>query len=221
MKPARLDELSDGIFAIVMTIIVFEIKVPAMSSYNDLQLWIAIKSLLPSLIAYMLSFALLFTYWRGHHFFVSVYAKNIDTKLTNINALFFMLVALVPFSSNLLGHFSQSKLAIIIFGIHTVLIGLSLFWMRNYVLYSEHIKNPEISKREIRGSTIRTLVPVIFSLIAIPLSFYSWKFALSLFSLAIVFNLFPYSTKLFDNLTKGLNNIFYKPAKDSLLNEDF
>jgi len=220
MKPARLDELSDGIFAIVMTIIVFEIKVPAMSSYNDLALWIAIKALIPSLIAYVLSFALLFTYWRAHHFFVSVYAKNIDTKLTNINALFFMLVALVPFSSNLLGHFSQSKLAISIFGIHTILIGLSMFWMRNYVLYSEHIKNPEISKREIRGSTIRTLVPVVFSLIAIPLSFYSWKIALSLFSLAIIFNLFPYSTILFDSLGTILNNIFYKPAKESLLNEE-
>lgn len=222
MKPARLDELSDGIFAIVMTIMVFEIKVPTMPIlYNDLQLWLAIKALLPALIAYILSFALLFTYWRAHHFFVSIYAKNIDTKLTNINALFFMLVALVPFSSGLLGHFSQSRVAISIFGIHTILIGLSLYWMRNYVLYSEHIKNPEISKREIRGSTIRTLVPVIFSLIAIPLSFYSWKSALLLFSLAIIFNLFPYSTMLFDSLMKSLSNIFYKPAKDSLLNEEF
>ena len=221
MKPARLDELSDGIFAIVMTIIVFEIKVPNMPAFfNDMQLWLAIKTLFPSFISYMLSFALLFTYWRAHHFFVSIYAKNIDTKLTNINALFFMLIALIPFSSNLLGHFSQSKLAITIFGIHTILIGLSLYWMRNYVLYSEHIKNPEISKREIRGSTIRTLVPVIFSVIAIPLSFYSWKFALSLFSLAIIFNLFPYSTILFDNLIKTLNNIFYKPTKDSSLNEE-
>jgi len=221
MKPARLDELSDGIFAIVMTIIVFEIKVPNIPIlFNDTQLWLAIKTLIPSFISYIMSFALLFTYWRAHHFFVSIYAKNIDTKLTNVNALFFMLIALIPFSSSLLGHFNKSKLAISIFAIHTILIGLSLYWMRNYVLYSEHIKNPEISKREIRGSTIRTLVPVIFSLISIPLSFYSWKFAISLFSLAIIFNLSPYSTKLFDNLIRSLNNIFYKPEKDTLLNEE-
>jgi len=221
MKSARLDELSDGIFAIVMTIIVFEIKVPNIPVlFNDMQLWLAIKALIPSFIAYMLSFTLLFTYWRAHHFFVSVYAKNIDTKLTNINALFFMLVALVPFSSNLLGHFSQSKIAIIIFGIHTTLIGLSLFWMRNYVLYSEHIKNPEISKREIRGSTIRTLVPVVFSLIAIPLSFYSWKFALILFSIAVIFNLSPYSTKIFDSLIRALNSFLFKPPKKSLLDKE-
>lgn len=221
MKPARLDELSDGIFAIVMTITVFEIKVPAMPIFSsNLELWLGIKSLLPSFVSYVLSFALLFTYWRAHHFFVSVYAKNIDTKLTNINAVFFMLVSLVPFSSTLLGRFSQNELAIAIFGIHTILIGLSLYWMRNYVLYSEHIKNPEISKKEIHGSTVRTLVPVVFSMIAILLSFLSWKLALALFTLAVIFNLSPASTSLFNKFLKMLAKLFYGSNKKWRLDEE-
>lgn len=203
MNHTRLDQLSDSIFAIVMTILVFEVKVPAIfGPIDNLGLWLEIKGLFPVLMSYVLSFALLFTYWRAHHFFVSIYAKNIDHKLTNINALFFMLISLVPFSARILGQFSKNELAIIIFGVHIILIGLTLYWMRGYVIYSEHIQNPEISRREIHGSTIRTLVPVVFALIAIPLSFLSIKFSLALFTLAVVFNLLPYSTYLFDDFLK-------------------
>lgn len=205
MKPLRLEELSDGIFAIVMTILVFELKIPqTIAIFNNSELWVAIKNLAPSLISYVLSFTLLFTYWRAHHFFISVYAKNIDTKLTNINALFFLLIGLVPFSTSILGRFNQTELAIIIFGIHIILIGLCIYWMRNYVFYSEQIKNPEISKREIHGSTIRILVPVVFALIAIFLSFFSREFSFVLFSLAVIFNILPFSTKFFTDILKTL-----------------
>src|SRR3990167_6407921 len=166
MSHTRLDQLSDGIFAIVMTILVFEVKVPTMwGPVDNFGLWLQIKQLLPLLLSYILSFTLLFTYWRAHHFFVSVYAKNIDSMLTNINALFFMLISLVPFSASILGQFSENELSITIFGAHIILIGLTLYWMRRYVIYSPHIQNPEISAREISGSTIRTLAPVIFALV--------------------------------------------------------
>ena len=198
MNHTRLDQLSDGIFAIVMTILVFEIKVPAIwGPIDNFGLWLEVEKLFPLLLSYVLSFALLFTYWRAHHFFVSVYAKNIDSTLTNINALFFMLISLVPFSANILGQFYQNELAIIIFGAHIVLIGMTLFFMRRYVIYSDHIQNPEISEHEIRGSTVRTLVPVIFALIAMPLSFISTELSLLLFTVAVLFNLSHQSTHLF------------------------
>jgi uncharacterized membrane protein len=206
MNHARLDQLSDGIFAIVMTILVFEIKVPSYISQfgaiSNIQLWSEMVYLVPSFLTYLLTFSLLFTYWKAHHFFNSVYAKNIDTTLTNINGLFFMFVSLIPFSASLLGHFSTNELAISIFGLHIVAIGLCLYWMRKYVLFSPHIKNPEISDHEIKGSTIRILVPMIFALIAIPLSFYNTIFSLTLFTLAVIFNLFPYSTRLFEKVLK-------------------
>jgi len=198
MSHTRLDQLSDGIFAIVMTILVFEIKVPEIwGPIDNLGLWYEIKLLIPSLLSYILSFALLFTYWRAHHFFISIYAKNVDGVLTNINALFFMLVSLVPFSTSLLGQFSKNELSIIFFGVHIILIGLTLYWMRSYVLYSEHIKNPEISTREIHGSTVRTLAPVIFALVAMPLAYVSIKLSLTLFTLAVIFNLSSTSTRVF------------------------
>lgn len=202
MNHARLDQLSDGIFAIVMTILVFQIHLPPIwGPIDNAGLWREIEKLLPLLLSYILSFALLFTYWRAHHFFISVYAKNIDSMLTNINAVFFMLISLVPFSASILGQFSENELSVIIFGTHIILIGLCLYWMRRYVIYSDHIQNPEISQHELRGSTVRTLVPVIFAVLAIPLSFYNIQFSLTLFTLAVIFNLSSYSTKIFE---KGL-----------------
>lgn len=210
MNHTRLDQLSDGIFAIVMTILVFDIKVPIIwGPIDNMGLWLEIKKLFPLLLSYVLSFSLLFTYWRAHHFFVSIYAKNVDSMLTNINALFFMLISLVPFSASILGQFNKNELAIVIFSTHTILIGLTLYWMRRYVLYSEHIKNPEITKREIRGSTIRTLVPVVFAIIAISLSFWSIKISLTLLTLAVIFNLSSYSTRLFENIMKTIHGFLF------------
>jgi uncharacterized membrane protein len=209
MSHTRLDQLSDGIFAIVMTILVFEIKVPVLvGPVDNTELWLAIRSLTPVFLTYILSFSLLYTYWRAHHFFVSIYAKNIDSMLTNINVIFFMLISLIPFSSSILGQYNRSEVSVIIFAVHIILIGLTLYWMRRYVLYSEHIKNPEISKREIHGSTIRTLVPVFFAIISIFLSFYSIKLALALLTLSVIFNLSSFSTRLFEKVTKSFHKIF-------------
>jgi len=205
MSHTRLDQLSDGIFAIVMTVLVFQIRLSeVLGPVNNDELWLEVQKLLPLVLSYVLSFTLLFTYWRAHHFFVSIYAKNIDSRLTNINALFFMLISLVPFSASILGLFSKNELSVIIFAVHIILIGLTLYWMRSYVLYSNHIKNPEISKREIRGSTLRTLVPVIFALIAIPLSFLSIELCLLLFTIAVIFNLSSYSTHIFEKVVKNI-----------------
>ena len=203
MKHTRIDQLSDGIFAIVMTVLVFEINIPEwFVPLSNAELWEALQDLTPRIISYILSFALLFTYWRAHHFFVSIYAKNVDAKLANINALFFLFIAPVPFSASLIGRFSDNELAIAVFGIHIILIGLTLYWMRRYVLFSDTIKNPEIPAREIHGSTVRTLVPVVFALIAIPLSFLSTGLSLLLFTLAVIFNLSPMSTRLFERIFK-------------------
>ena len=210
MNHNRLDQLADGIFAIVMTILVFDIKVPAVwGPIDNMGLWLQIKQLSPVFLTYLLSFSLLFTYWRAHHFFVSVYAKNIDTMLTNINALFFMLISLVPFSASVLGLYSHNELSVVVFSVHTILIGLTLYWMRRYVFYSDHIKNPEITKREIRGSVIRTLVPVFFALIAIPLCFWSIKVSIALLTLIVIFNLSPFSTRMFEDILKMLHKLFF------------
>jgi len=196
MKQARLDQLADSIFAIVMTILVFEIRIPNfIGTVNDQTLFQALLYLSPIFLSYLLSFSLLFTYWRSHHFIESVLAKNIDTKFSNINAIFFFFVALVPFSSHFLGNYGYSKTAIIFFAVNIILIGLSLFKMRRYVINSKTIENATFTKTENEHANMHILFPVGAAVVAIFVSFFSSGFAIVLFTIAILFNLLEKSAK--------------------------
>ena len=207
MQHDRLHALADGIFAIVMTLLVLELKVPHLPPWtSNAELWGELKDLFPIIGNYILSFSLLFTYWKAHHFFISVYAKNVDSRLANINTIFLMLVALIPFTSSILAEFNQNQVAIAVFGGHIILIGLTTYWMRRYVFYSPHIQNPEITVHEVRGSTIRTVIPMIFAAIAIALSFWNPTVSLAIFTLAVLFNLSHWSTKIIDRMFRRRKN---------------
>ncbi|PIR68847.1 hypothetical protein COX93_01330 [Candidatus Nomurabacteria bacterium CG_4_10_14_0_2_um_filter_30_12] len=196
MKQARLDQLADSIFAIVMTILVFEIRIPDFIGIVDEKTLLnSIIDLFPVFLSYLLSFSLLFTYWRSHHFIESILAKNIDTKFSNLNAIFFFFVGLIPFSSHLLGKYSYSKTAIIFFALNIILIGLSLFKMRQYVINSKTIENAEFTKSENEHANMRILFPVVAAFIAIFVSFFNSSLAILLFTVAILFNLLEKSTK--------------------------
>lgn len=196
MKQARLDQLADSIFAIVMTILVFEIRIPEyIGVVNNATLFKSLINLSPVFLSYLISFSLLFTYWRSHHFIESILAKNIDTRFSNLNAIFFFFVGLVPFSSHFLGKYNYSETAIIFFALNIILIGLSLYRMRQYVINSKTIENATVTKTENEHANMRILFPVGAAIIAIFVSFFSSTFAILLFTIAILFNLLEKSTK--------------------------
>ena len=207
MKQTRLDQLADGIFAIVMTILVFEIRIPEyVGIASEQNLLKSLLSLFPVFLSYLLSFSLLFTYWRSHHFIESILAKNIDTRFSNLNAIFFFFVALVPFSSHFLGRYNYSKTAIIFFALNIILIGISLFIMRQYAINSKTIENASFTKVENEHANMRILSPVGAAVVAIFVSFFSSSLAILLFTIAILFNLLEKSTKhtfLFIDLFRG------------------
>lgn len=190
MKQTRLDQLSDGVFAIVMTILVFELRVPYfIGAISEQKLLHSLLEMSPLFLSYLLSFSLLFTYWRSHHLIASVLAKNIDTKFSNLNGIFLFFVALVPFSSRFLGEYVNSETAIIFFALNIIMIGIILFRMRNYVIKSRTIENLPFTKTENEHANMHILFPVGSAIVAIAVSFLSNSLALSLFTVAILFNL--------------------------------
>jgi len=194
MKQQRLDGLADGIFAIVMTLLAFDIKVPALSGVSDTSLLQGLIQESGVFLSFVLSFALLFTYWRAHHFLTSVYAKNVTVGLANYNALFFLLIILVPFSSKLLGTYSELPFAIFVYGTNVIAIGVTLYFMRRHIESSPHIDTLEIHKDDQVSGYVRILFPVVSALLAIVISFWSPLASLVLFTVAILFNLAPAST---------------------------
>jgi uncharacterized membrane protein len=190
LKQQRLDSLSDGIFAIVMTLLVLEIRVPelrAAVSENDLVY--ALIETLPLVVSYFLSFTLLYVYWRGQHYISSVFAHNLDSRLTSINAIFLLLIGLVPFSTHFLGLYAFSQTAIILYGVHMLLISLALLWMRVHVRDSADIENEPIDKKTDARGMMRIVMPGAMAILAIALSFVNTLLSVALFMVAIYFNL--------------------------------
>ena len=202
MRPERLDALADGIFAIVMTLLIIEIKAPDLpiGAVTNSSLLEALSSYGPLGLSYVLSFAVLFTYWRAHHYIMGIYAKTVDVQLMNINALFFLFVAFIPFSSLLLGLYSTTQVAVVVYSLNVILIGGTLWWMRHHVLFTDYIESDELSRDEVRHGTIRTAVPVLFAAIAILVSVWAPWVSLTLLTLAVIFNLFQVSTRIIDGV---------------------
>ncbi len=71
MSHERLQALTDGIFAIVMTLLVLELRVPALEVVNNQNLWNALSENGAIFASYLISFMLLFILWRGHNFLIS------------------------------------------------------------------------------------------------------------------------------------------------------
>jgi uncharacterized membrane protein len=200
MTHDRLHALTDGIFAIVMTLLVLELKVPEIANRSDATLWHSLVDQKAIFISYFISFAVLFVYWRAHNFVITILAKNIDINLLNLNGIFLLLVGLVPFTTHLLGVDSETPLAIVIYALNIILIGLTLLWMRLYVEKSDSIENLERTAEQRKGALIRTLTPVVCATIAIPLSFVSTSLAFGVLLIAVAYNFHNNAADITDRL---------------------
>jgi TMEM175 potassium channel family protein len=112
--PARLIALADGVFAIVMTLLVLDLRVPLDVSEAELQSHLIHH--LPSLLAYVFAFLLTAEYWMGHRAtFNNIRGTNLPIVLLNVG--FLLLVALVPFGASLIGSYPQSRTALFVYGV--------------------------------------------------------------------------------------------------------
>ena len=175
LKQSRLESLTDGIFAIVMTLLIIEINLKGLSfNANDHELIKFLWKIFPFFVSYILTFTILFVYWRAHHYITS-FAKNINDTLSTLNGLFLLFVGLTPFSTHFLGIFTYSKIAIILYGINMILISLSLLIIRIYIRQSKNIINENISvDSEIRGM-MRIITPLILFVGASIIAFFDTK----------------------------------------------
>ena len=171
MTHGRLHALSDGIFAIVMTLMVLELKLPSLSISSSSNLWNALYVQKAVFASYFVSFAVLFIYWRAHNFVITILAKNIDINLLTINGIFLFLVGLIPYTTQLAGTYNTTPLAISIYAANIFVIGFTLLIMRIYIERSEKIENLERTAQQRRAALIRTILPMSFAALSIPFSF--------------------------------------------------
>ena len=180
MLKTRIETLSDSLFAIIMTFLMMQIKLPAVSEriFTNDEVWHIIRAQTPIFLSYILTFAILTNFWFSHHALISLFAKNINRKLALINILFLFFISLLPFSTGLLGIFHYSNLVVIIYCVHMLIISILLWAMKDYVIHSKFIENSDMTPEDLRYNTLRIVISAFSTVLGIVTSFWSTYFAI-------------------------------------------
>ncbi len=127
MGTGRLEAFSDGVLAVIITIMVLEIKVP---HGDDL---ISLRIVLPVFISYILSFINIGIYWNNHHHLMqSVEHVNGKVLWANMNLLFWL--SLVPFASGWMGENHFAKWPVALYGIILFMAGMAYYFLAHALI---------------------------------------------------------------------------------------
>ncbi|MFV8349597.1 TMEM175 family protein [Flavobacterium sp. GT2P42] len=181
MNKNRLEAFSDGVLAIVITIMVLEIKVPEGGNFSDLQL------LFPKFISYVLSFIYIGIYWNNHHHMLQSVTK-INGKIlwANLHLLFWL--SLIPVSSGWMGEHNFAKDTITLYGIILFFAAIAFRLLQNIIIASE-ADNSLLEKAV--GKDFKGKITDALNLSAIVISFFYELVAVSVYIIAAMIWLIP------------------------------
>ena len=187
----RVETLGDGVFAIAMTLMVLELRVPSLHGHpTPAELTQGLIALWPKFLCYAISFITLGVYWVAHHLhFVTV--RRADRPLLWINVLFFLFIGLVPFSTALVGEYVRQQVPIIVYGGNMTLIGLTLYLHWAYATSENRLVSPETSPHLVTKVKQVILMGPLVYLIAIGCSFFSTTLSLALYLLVNLLYIVP------------------------------
>jgi uncharacterized membrane protein len=128
----RLAALSDGIFAVAMTLLVLDLHVPASEViHSQGELWHSLAGAAPQLISYVMSFLTLGIFWNGQQAQLNSFSRS-DRHLSWIHIAFLFAVSIMPFSTRLLAEFITYRSVLIAYWANILLLGVVLFGSWRY-----------------------------------------------------------------------------------------
>lgn len=181
MHKGRLEAFSDGVLAIILTIMVLELKVPHES---DLQ---ALISLIPLFGSYILSFIYIGIYWNNHHHLLQA-TKTVNGSVlwANLHLLFWL--TLVPFTTAWMGENSFSFAPVVAYGVVLLFAGVA-YYILSLTLVSVHGRDSAIAKA--LGSDIKGKASILLYILGLALSWVSPWLGLALYTLVALMWLIP------------------------------
>ena len=136
----RLAALSDGVFAIAMTLLVLDLRVPVRTEvYAESDLLRALVALSPRLVPYLLSFMTLGIFWIAQQTQLNYFARS-DRTLTWIHIGFLLGVTTIPFSTGLLAEFITYRMAVAVYWFNLLLLGVMLWGSVRYAWHTKLVK---------------------------------------------------------------------------------
>jgi uncharacterized membrane protein len=175
----RIVNFSDGVFAIVITLLVLDIRVPEIpADLVSQELPSRILDLEPKFLSYVISFLVIAIYWQAHH---KVFRpiRSYDSTLLWLNVLFLMAISFLPFPTSLLGEYGEEQLSVVIYAATAALASLLLVSISWYATSEHRLVAPDSVDDEVeRIQRVQGLaVPVVF-LLSIGISFFNPRAAM-------------------------------------------
>ena len=163
MHKTRLEAFSDGVLAIIITIMVLEIKVPHGTTFETL------RPLLPVFFSYVLSFVYVGIYWNNHHHMLHAARKVSGGVLwANLHLLFWL--SLLPFASGWMGENHFAPLPVALYGFVLLMAGFAYWLLARAIIKAD---GPESVLAKAIGKDWKGRASVLLYLVAIPLTFFN------------------------------------------------
>ena len=181
MSKGRLEAFSDGVIAIIITIMVLELRPPEGASLESLGV------LLPTFLSYLLSFALLGTYWNNHHHLLQA-AKVIDARVlwANLHLLFWL--SLFPFGTAWVGHSNFAPFPVAAYGVLLFLAGAAYFVLVRMLL---RVHGQPAALAEAIGRDVKGKLSSVLFIVAIPVALVAPAASLAIDAAVVVMWIVP------------------------------
>jgi uncharacterized membrane protein len=181
MGKTRLEAFSDGVLAIIITIMVLQLKVPHGDSLEIL------KPLLPVLLAYVLSFIYIAIYWNNHHHLMhTVDHVSASILWANMHLLFWL--SLIPFATAWMGENHFSAMPTALYGFILLMSGFA-YWLLQKAIIRSHGRDSLLAKAI--GIDFKGYGSIVLYAIAIPLALYQELIAGAIYVLVAIWWLLP------------------------------
>jgi len=181
LSKARLEAFSDGVIAIIITIMVLELRVPHETG------WSALRPLIPVLLSYVLSFVFLAIYWNNHHHLLQV-CRHVDGRVlwANLHLLFWL--SLTPFVTGWMGENHFAALPVAAYGVVLLMAAIAYFILA-ITLVSLHGSESALARA--LGKDVKGKASIVIYVIAIPSAFVSAWISCALYVAVAIWWLIP------------------------------
>lgn len=160
MNKTRLEAFSDGVLAIIITIMILEIKVPEGHEFANL------KPLIPKFLSYVLSFIYVGIYWNNHHYLIHGVTKISGKMLwANLHLLFWL--SLIPVATGWMGEHNFAKASMTLYGVVLLLSSIAYFILQRIIIVNEG-ENSVLARaigKDMKGtaSSVLYVLGIVFS----------------------------------------------------------
>jgi len=181
MKSNRLEAFSDGVLAIIITIMVLELKTPEEASLH------ALLSTLPIFLSYLFSFIYLGIYWNNHHHLFQI-TEKVNGKIlwANLHLLFWL--SLIPFTTSWIGENYTSAVPVALYGFDLLMSAIAYFILQGTII---NYHDDDFVLKKAVGKDVKGKVSLFLYTVGLILSFFNTWIAVSCYIIVAIMWLIP------------------------------